>query len=50
MKEAFDEKGDTSLGASFDLAKWADSWLTTSGVNILEPVIEYNENGSIKTL
>jgi hypothetical protein len=38
------------MGEDFDLIAWCDSWLATSGVNILEPVVEYNENGSIKSL
>jgi hypothetical protein len=51
MQEAFDNGGDKSLlGSNFIFAEWCDEWLTTSGVNILEPVIEYHENGSIKSL
>ena len=37
MAEAFAESGDTSLGPNFDLTSWCDSWLNTSGVNILTP-------------
>lgn len=50
MKVAFDETGDKSLlGNNFNLAEWCDSWLTTSGVNIMEPVLEFNENESLKS-
>jgi aminopeptidase N len=50
MKEAFDATGDKSLlGEGFNLAEWCDSWLTTSGVNILEPVLVYKEDGSLQS-
>ena len=38
------------MGANFDFNKWADSWLKQSGINILEPVVEYGADGSIKSL
>jgi aminopeptidase N len=44
MNQAYKESGDHSLGENFNLKEWFDQWLTTSGVNILEPVLEYNEN------
>lgn len=50
LNEAFVENGDQSLGEGFSLNEWCDSWLTTSGVNILEPIVELNENGSVKSL
>ena len=28
-----------SLGADFSLARWCDEWLTSSGINIIEPII-----------
>lgn len=37
------------MGEDFHFTEWCDSWLKTSGVNILEPVVEYNEDGSIKS-
>lgn len=42
--------GDKLLGESFDLIEWCDQWLTTSGVNILSPIVEYKEDGSIAKL
>jgi aminopeptidase N len=32
------------MGPNFNLTKWADQWLTTSGVNTLEPNILYDNN------
>jgi aminopeptidase N len=37
------------MGADFNFTEWCDTWLKTSGVNILEPVVEYNEDGSVKS-
>ena len=38
------------MGADFNFKDWCHVWLNTSGVNILEPEVEYNEDGSIKSL
>ena len=43
LEEAFIESGDTSLGADFDFSQWCDTWLMSSGINILEPVIEVQD-------
>jgi len=37
------------MGKDFNFTDWCDSWLKTSGVNILEPVVEYNDDFSIKS-
>jgi hypothetical protein len=37
------------MGDDFNFLEWSDYWLKTSGVNILEPVAEY-ENGVLKSL
>ena len=37
------------MGPNFNFKEWCDKWLNSSGVNILEPQVEYNEDGSIKT-
>lgn len=50
LAEAYAESGDTSLGPNFDLAKWCDSWLITSGANIFEPVVEIDQNGGLTSL
>lgn len=34
----------------FNFLEWCDEWLTTSGVNIIEPVVTYKEDGSIEKL
>jgi aminopeptidase N len=38
------------MGDDFNFTEWCDSWLTTSGVNILHQVVEYNDDESIKSL
>ncbi len=47
LNDAYHTYGNQSLGADFDLWEWSDQWLSSSGVNILEPVIEWGPNGSI---
>jgi hypothetical protein len=37
------------MGENFDFKAWCDSWLVSSGVNTLEPVVEYNNDESIKS-
>ena len=49
LQSAFDKSGNESMGADFNFTEWSDSWLKTSGVNILEPVVDYNEDFSIKS-
>jgi len=51
LNDAFEAKGDkTLLGQDFSLSEWCDTWLTTSGVNILEPVVEFSASGVIEKL
>jgi hypothetical protein len=50
LNDAYLQYGNQSLGPDFNLWEWSDQWLSTSGVNILEPVIEWAENGSIVKL
>lgn len=38
------------MGEDFVFLEWCDQWLKTSGVNILEPIVEYNADFSIKSL
>ena len=47
--EAYRASGDKSLGADFDLVAWSDTWLNTSGVNTLEPILELAD-GKLKSL
>jgi len=35
------------MGQDFNFTEWCDSWLKSSGVNILEPIVQYNEDQSI---
>lgn len=37
------------MGPNFDFKTWCDSWLLSSGVNLLQPVIEYNDDQTIKS-
>ena len=50
LNEAYLQYGNQALGPDFDLADWSDQWLSTSGVNILEPVVEFAADGSITKL
>jgi len=50
MQDAYLQYGGGSLGADFNLWEWSDTWLSSSGVNILEPVVEWAPNGSITKL
>lgn len=50
LEQAWKESGNTSMGADFNLSHWCDTWLKSSGVNILEPVVELGEGGSLKSL
>ena len=43
-------KKENELGENFNFKEWVDSWLTTKGINNLEPIIEYNSDNSIKSL
>lgn len=49
LAEAYEGSGDKSISENFNLTQWCDTWLKTSGINILEPVIEV-ENGQLKSL
>jgi len=48
--DAYLQYGGGALGPDFNLWEWSDTWLSSSGVNILEPVIEWAPNGSITKL
>ena len=49
LQEAFDQSMDTSMGPEFNLKAWFEQWINTSGMNILEPIIE-SENGKLTSL
>lgn len=50
LQWAWDESKNTSMGDDFNFTDWCDTWLKSSGVNILEPEVDFNEDSSIKTL
>lgn len=50
LEQAWVESGNKLMGDDFNLTTWCDTWLKSSGVNILEPVVEFNEDGSLKSL
>jgi aminopeptidase N len=50
LEQAWQESGNTSMGSDFNLTEWCDSWLKSSGVNILEPVVELTPEGQLKSL
>jgi aminopeptidase N len=47
LNDAYLQYGGQALGPDFDLWEWSDQWLSTSGVNILEPVLEFQPNGTL---
>lgn len=50
LSNAFKASGDKSMGENFEFTAWCDTWLNSSGNNILTPEVEYNEDGSVKSL
>ena len=50
LEEAWQASGNTSMGSDFNLTTWCDSWLKTSGVNIIEPLLELTADGTIQSL
>ena len=36
------------MGPDFNFTDWCDTWLNTSGINVLEPVVEF-DGDSIKS-
>lgn len=37
------------MGNDFKLSEWSDTWLKTSGVNLLEGVVKYGNNSKIES-
>ena len=44
---AYDKSTDKKMGKNLNFTQWCDSWLITSGVNILEPIVKKDANDSI---
>lgn len=51
LVEAYGEKDqkDQVMGSKWDFKWWCETWLKGKGINILEPIITYNNNGSIQS-
>jgi len=45
LEEAFHQSNDKSLGPDFDFKEWCDQWLHSSGINTLEPVLKFSDDG-----
>ena len=50
LQEQFDKSQKTSMGANYKFKDWSDSWLTTSGVNTLVPIVKYAQDESIESI
>jgi len=50
LELAWQESGNTSMGNDFNLTEGCDTWLKSSGVNILEPIVELSPDGALKSL
>ena len=51
LAEEYDKSNKVKLmGADFHFDSWAQSWLTTTGVNTIEPLVQYDESGMINYL
>ena len=50
LNEVYEQNKDKSMGEKFNFLNWCDPWLLTSGINTIEPITEYNLNGSLKSL
>jgi len=50
LHDAYVQSGDKSMGPDFNVTEWSDSWLSTSGTNILEPFPEEDESGNLKSI
>jgi hypothetical protein len=37
------------MGNDFAMDKWSDTWLKSSGINLLEGIAEYDKDKSIQT-
>jgi aminopeptidase N len=49
LEQAYEESNQKTMGDDFNFSEWCESWLQTSGVNVLEPLVEYNPDSSVKS-
>ena len=50
LDQAYNMSPHKTMGKDFNFKSWCDQWLRSSGVNILEPIVEYGENDEILKL
>jgi aminopeptidase N len=50
LQEAYDKQHDSSkvMGKNFDIMEWSNTWLKTSGVNLLEGNAQYGKNDTLE--
>ena len=50
LQEAYDKQHDGSkvMGKNFDIMEWSNTWLKTSGVNLLEGNAQYGKNNTLE--
>jgi len=49
LQIAYDKSPQKKMGPNFKLADWSDTWLKTSGVNLLEGVATYDKDSKIES-
>lgn len=49
LQIAYDKSPQKKMGQNFKLAEWSDTWLKTSGVNMLEGVATYDKDSKIES-
>ena len=50
LQWTFSKSRDETMGDNFNFLDWCHNWLRVNGPSILEPLIEYNDDQSIKKL
>ena len=50
LQQAYDNSTQKKMGENFNFTSWGNSWLVTSGVNILEATVVKGANDSISNL
>jgi aminopeptidase N len=49
MDTAYYTLDEKTMGNNFDFKKWSESWLITSGVNTLTPIVTFDDAGKLTT-
>ena len=50
METAYYTLDEKPMGDDFDFKKWSDSWLKTSGVNTLTPLVTFDDAGKLSSM